>query len=152
MLRTCIPSVNAMQRCRPPLTRSLNALRCIYNIITLERVRRISDASRCEVTAVSDLDLQLRRLANEMLVILTKTTSRILNSMLISLDQQSLLLKSIATSYCGLYGSRSFRSGDFNLETAYSLYLEHIIYLNGENACAICCFKLHILGKIHVTS
>ena len=44
-------------------------LRCIYNIITLERVRRISDASRCEVTAVSDLDLQLRQLANEMLVI-----------------------------------------------------------------------------------
>jgi len=32
-------------------------------------MQRISPASRCEVTAVSDLDLHIRRLANEMLVI-----------------------------------------------------------------------------------
>src|SRR6218665_69036 len=47
----------------------LISLRCIYDIISLERVQRISPASRCEVTAVSDLDLYIRRLANEMLVI-----------------------------------------------------------------------------------
>src|SRR6218665_426558 len=46
-------------------------LRCIhaYDIISLERVQRISPSSRCEVTAVSDLALHIRRLANEMLVI-----------------------------------------------------------------------------------
>jgi len=30
-------------------------------MISLERVQRISPASRCEVTAVSDLDLHIRR-------------------------------------------------------------------------------------------
>src|SRR6218665_595635 len=49
----------------------LRPLRCIYDIIklSLERVQRISPVSRCEVTAVIDLDLHIRRLANEMLVI-----------------------------------------------------------------------------------
>src|SRR6218665_1263284 len=35
-------------------------LRCIYNNTSLERVQRISPASRCEVTAVRDLDLHIQ--------------------------------------------------------------------------------------------
>ena len=61
--------LKCMGKCMQLVVKGLEPLRCIYNIITLERVRRISDASRCEVTAVSDLDLLIRRLANEMLVI-----------------------------------------------------------------------------------